>query len=237
MIFSKPENTNSCLPNQRLPVRVYNFYLYTMFTVLNPEELRRKKTFDFYKDFEDPFFNLTANVDVTQLLNLCKKEGHSFFLLSLHAALAAANGIPEFRFRLVGEELRVYDVIHPGSTILKSDNTFTFCYFDFDEDWRRFEEKGAQKIAATLAGNIFDPAEQRHDLVYCSSIPWISFTQFKHARKGNTKNSIPKMAFGKYFQRDNRWWLPFSTEVHHSLLDGFHIGKFYTDFQNLLDEF
>ena len=179
-----------------------------------------------------PFFNITANVEVTKLVNFCKAKRHSFFLLSLHTAMAAVNNIPELKYRLVGEELRVYDTIHPGSTILKPDKTFTFCYFDFLDEWQSFEEMGKQKIDKTLTSDNFDPANDRQDLVYCSSIPWISFTQFKHARPAKAHGSIPKLTFGKYFEQNQKWWMPLSVEVHHALADGYHLGLLFKEIED-----
>jgi len=77
----------------------------------------------------------------------------------------------------------------------------------------------------------FDPGIERDDLIYYSSIPWISFTSFSHASDNKSGISIPKIVFGKYFQKGNKTLMPVSVEVHHALMDGIHVGKFFNDFQ------
>ena len=53
-----------------------------MYKEINTETWKRKNQYDHFKDFDDPFFNITSNVDVTLLYDFCKKEELSFFLAS-----------------------------------------------------------------------------------------------------------------------------------------------------------
>ena len=66
-------------------------------------------------------------------------------------------------------------------------------------------------------------------------IPWISFTSFAHARKPGKEDSVPKIVFGKYTQKNDLTKTPVSVEVHHSLMDGIHVGKFFELFQVYLN--
>ena len=43
------------------------------------------------------------------------------------------------------------------------------------------------------------------------------------------------MVFGKMFEDGGRRKLPFSVEVHHALMDGYHVGKYFELFQQKLD--
>ena len=42
---------------------------------------------------------------------------------------------------------------------------------------------------------------------------------------------------GKYFIRDEKVMLPFSVQVHHSFVDGVHIGKLANLLQDYLNKF
>jgi chloramphenicol O-acetyltransferase type A len=76
--------------------------------------------------------------------------------------------------------------------------------------------------------------EQRDDLIHYSVIPWIAFTSFTHAKKYNTRDSIPKIVFGKYCDDSGVAKMPVSVEVHHALMDGIHVGEFFEIFQKHL---
>ncbi|WP_373263340.1 CatA-like O-acetyltransferase [Hungatella hathewayi] len=52
-----------------------------------------------------------------------------------------------------------------------------------------------------------------------------SFTHISHTDSGSRDNATPLCDWGRYFERDGRTLLPFSVQVHHSFVDGVHIGK------------
>ena len=73
-----------------------------MFREIEIENWKRKDTFEFFLKFENPFFNLTAPVDASNLYKFCKKYNLSFALSNLFYSIQTANEIPEFKLRLVG---------------------------------------------------------------------------------------------------------------------------------------
>ncbi|VAW26566.1 putative acetyltransferase, partial [hydrothermal vent metagenome] len=73
------------------------------------------------------------------------------------------------------------------------------------------------------------------DIAYFSAIPWIKFTSVEHAMNTKVLDSVPKIAFGKWEEREGEKYMPVSVHVHHALMDGLHVGQFYEMFQELLD--
>lgn len=203
-----------------------------MFKELDIENWNRKTTFEFFKDFEDPFFNLTANLDVTGLYHFCKKHKLAFSLASLFYSLQTANEIKEFRLRLLNDKVVECSKIHATQTILNEDESFSFCYFESKDNIFEFNEAGKTAIEKYKQLKTFDVESDRIDLIYYSVIPWISFTSFKHASRFNNKQTVPRIVFGKMFEDGARKKIPHSVEVHHALMDGFHVGKYF----NLLQE-
>ena len=76
-----------------------------MATYLDIKNWNRKDQFYFFKDYDNPFFNICAEVDVTELLKQTKASNKSFFLTSLFMSLKAANDIQEFRYRILDEKI------------------------------------------------------------------------------------------------------------------------------------
>ena len=203
---------------------------------LDTEKWNRKELFYFFKDYDTPFFNICAEVEVTDLLAYTKENQISFFIASLYLSLKSANMIEAFRYRIRGEKVIIHDVIHAGSTVLNSDQTFSFCYFDYCPSFQPFNQEASKKLARHAEGfKSLEPEEHRDDLIHYSVIPWISFTSFSHARKHKTQDSVPKIVFGKYFDSLGIKKLPVSVEVHHALMDGIHVAKFFETCQNLLN--
>jgi len=200
--------------------------------ILDLENWNRKELFYFFREYEQPFFNICADVDVTSLVRFTKERNISFFKASLYLSLKTANEIEPFRYRIRENKVIVHEVIDGGSTVLNEDETFSFGYFDYHPNFEKFEEKATKELErlASQAKSV-NPADERDDLIHYSMIPWISFTSFTHARKPAKEDSVPKIVFGKYTKKNDSVKMPVSVEVHHSLMDGIHVGKFFELFQ------
>ncbi len=210
-----------------------------MFREIEIEKWKRRTTFEFFRDFENPFFNLTASVDVTNLYKFCKTHELSFSLVSLFYSIQTANEITEFRFRLIGEKVVEFEKIHATQTILNDDETFSFCYFELQDDVFEFNNVGKLAVEKYKALKTFEVESDRLDLIYYSTIPWVSFTSFKNATRLDYSQTVPRIVFGKLFEENGKMKLPHSVEVHHSMMDGIHVGKYFTrlqqKFDNLMD--
>lgn len=196
---------------------------------LDIESWSRREQFHLFKGYDNPFFNVCANLDVTRLLRLARsREGLPFFLAYHYLALRAANELEPFRYRLRGDRVLVHDRIHLGTTILLDDERFVFGYFDDDDDFARFAEEARTRVESLRGGEgRLELRDDRDDLIHCTVLPWISFTSISHARRWGGQDSVPKIAFGKYFEDGGRVRMPVSVEVHHALMDGLHVGMYF----------
>ncbi len=195
---------------------------------------KRKSQFLFYKDFDQPFFNITAEVDVTNVLRQCKQSGNSFFLTSLFLSQKVVNTIDAFRYRIQGDEVVIYENVEAGSTILFEDNTFGFCYFKDYSELEVYLLKGEERIRKAKAKKAFLPEDFRDDLIHYSVVPWVSFTSLQHARNTKSQDSIPKIVFGKYYRDGDTMKMPISVSAHHALVDGYHVGRYFSKMEDLM---
>ncbi len=202
---------------------------------LDIDSWSRKDQFFFFKNYDNPFFNICSEVDVTELLDYTKQSEGSFFIASLYVSLKAANGIAEFRYRIRDDKVIVHEKIHGGSTVLNEDESFSFCYFTFSESFGVFSENARAVLAANLEKKgVLNPRLDDDSLIHHSIIPWISFSGLSHPRRyGKNEDSIPKIVFGKHHQVNNRVMMPISVEVHHSLMDGLHVSKYLSLYEEI----
>jgi chloramphenicol O-acetyltransferase type A len=196
---------------------------------LDIETWSRRQQFEFFKDFDNPFFNICVNVDVTPLLALTHEaKSISFFIAYHFLSMKAANEVEPFRYRLRGDRVFVHDHIHAGTTLLLADESFTFVYFDFEADFEAFHTRAKAAVERAQAGKSrLDEREGQDDLIHHSVIPWMTFTSISHARNWGRQDSVPKIAFGKYQADGERIKMPISVEVHHALMDGLHVGRYF----------
>jgi chloramphenicol O-acetyltransferase type A len=192
----------------------------------------RRSQFEFFRTYDQPFFNIAADVCVTALQRRSSEPGGpSFFLSTLFLSLRAANQVEPFRLRLRPEGVWRHDCIHAGSTVLRPDETFGFAYFEYADDYARFEARGRAVIEQAKGAAGLDPQDERDDLIHYSVLPWIRFTSVSHARKYGGNDSVPKIVFGRRFERDGDVWMPVSVEAHHALVDGLHVARFLEAFE------
>ena len=69
----------------------------------------RRDQFAYFQTLSNPYVGVTVQVDVTELAVWCRESGTSFFLAVLYAAVRAANGVPELRRRIRGDQVVEYD--------------------------------------------------------------------------------------------------------------------------------
>lgn len=206
-----------------------------MYREIDLENWERRTTFEFFKDYRDPFFNMAANLDVSRLYRLCKLRELPFSIACLYLSLTMANEIREFRLRMVEDKLVEFETVEATQTILNEDNTFSFCYFPFKNSLEDFVAAGLEAREKYGKLKTFDVEADRIDLIYYSVIPWVSFTSFKHANSGDSRQTVPRMVFGKMFEDGGKRLMPFSVEVHHALMDGYHVGQYFNGLQQKLD--
>ena len=192
---------------------------------------RRREHFDFFRRFEQPFFNVCTDVDVGPGA-AATADGGSFFLGTLYLCLGAVNAVEELRMRLRGDDVVVHAQVDAGTTVMRDDRTFGFGYFDTCEPYAAFERAGRAVLDDVRRHDDLADRPERDDLVYLSVLPWIRFTSFAHARRCPITDSIPRIVFGaRHRGSDGALRMPISIEVHHALVDGVHVADFLERFE------
>jgi chloramphenicol O-acetyltransferase type A len=196
----------------------------------------RRDAFDYFRSFDKPYFNVCTRLDVAGLKLAVAASGHGSLTLAYHhIALRLANQFEPMRYRLRGAQVLVHTVVHGSTTVLREDGGFGFAYLDHDADFATFAARGAAAVAAARAGQVpFEPRLDDTALIHFTTLPWVHFTSFSHARNWGREDSIPKLAFGRIDSDGERAWLPLSVEVHHALMDGLHVGQFVQAFDAAL---
>jgi len=197
----------------------------------------RRELFEFFIDYSNPYFNVCSRVDVTNLVAFVRRRSDLRISSALHYfALRIANEIEPFRYRLKNKEVFVYDAVHGGTTVLLPNESFTYAYFDYQRNFQNFANEMQKAVDDVRTGSSVLKPTTRDDVIYHTTLPWMSFTSFAHARNKGRGESIPRIVFGKFAEENSRLMLPISVEVHHALMDGIHVGRFLTQFEQAAAE-
>jgi chloramphenicol O-acetyltransferase type A len=202
---------------------------------VNMQTWSRRDHFELFNTFGYPHFGMCANVDLTKFYPAVKQHGHSLTIAMVYVITRVSNAIPEFRYRIRDEIVIEHEIVNSGFTFLTEEDTFRFCLAEYYEDFSAFAANASKCIAFAKENPLAKQAPQ-DNVLYMTAIPWVSFTGFLHPMRLKPEDSIPRFVWGKIFEEGNLLKMPLGVQGHHALIDGIHIGKFYAELQNYLNQ-
>ncbi|MGD9001141.1 MAG: chloramphenicol acetyltransferase [Anaerolineae bacterium] len=198
------------------------------------ETWSRRDHFEFFGAYDHPHFGMCANVDLTAFYPAVKARGHSMNVAIVYVLSRVANEIPEFRYRIREGKVVEHEIVHPGTTIMVDEDVFGFAWFEYIEDFSEFAARAAETIAHYQENPNLEDEPGRDDLLFMTAIPWVSFTSFTHPMHLQPADSIPRFAWGRFFEDGDLLRMPLDVYAHHALMDGIHVGKFFAEVEGYL---
>jgi chloramphenicol O-acetyltransferase type A len=196
----------------------------------------RRKHFQVYSGFDYPHFNLCAYVDITAFHRTVKQRDLSFTTAIVYVLARAANAIPEFRYRIREGQVVEHEVVHPSVTVLTEGDLFSFCTIPYAQDFGTFATQAAKVIARVKERPTLEDEPGQDELLFMTGIPWVSFTGLMHPIQMHPVDSVPRIAWGKFFAEGNRLRMPVSVQANHTLMDGIHVGRYFGLVQEHLNQ-
>ncbi|MDO5548028.1 MAG: CatA-like O-acetyltransferase [Eubacteriales bacterium] len=188
-----------------------------------------------FRNSVEPMFCVTFDVDITHFLNKIREQKFSFTLAMVYAVCKCANEIEAFRYRFLDGNVVLFDKIDTAFTYLSSDDDlFKVVNVPMKDSIKEYIETAA-KTAKEQKDYFTGPLG--NDIFQCSPMPWITYTHISHTNSGTKDNATPLFDWGKYCEKNGRIVMPLSVQVHHSFVDGIHIGKFANRLQEYMDGF
>ena len=201
---------------------------------LDMQTWSRRNHFGVFSTFNHPHFSMCVNIDVTAFYPFVKRNGYSLTVSVVYIIARASNAVPEFRYRIRGDQVVEHEIVNPRFSILIDKDLFAFCAVEHAEDFSEFASRAKKSIADLKAHPDLEGNPEMDDVLYMSPIPWVSFTSFSHPMPLHPADSVPRFAWGKYFQEGDALKMPLSVQGHHAVMDGIHMGRFYETVQDYL---
>ena len=177
---------------------------------------------------------MTLEVDVTNFYKKIKAQNLSFTLSMVYAVCKCANDIENFRYRFLDDKIVLFDKIDTAFTLLdKNTELFKVVNLPFVENLQDYVEL-AKKISD--AQKEYFTAPLGNDIFQCSPMNFLTYTHISHTISGKKDISTPIFDWGKFREVEGKLFMPLSVQVHHSFVDGVHIGKFAEKLKKYLDE-
>lgn len=204
---------------------------------IDMENWKRKQHFDFFKKFDYPQFNISVDIDITNFKNYLDENNLSFFKSMVFLVTKNANQIEEFKYRIIDEnQVVILDKVNPSFTIMAENNLFSFCNSEYHADREQFFKSMQASIEEYKENPRISDQANPLKAIYLTSLPWISFNSITHPIDIKNVDSNPRISWGKYYEEDEKIMLPFSVQVHHALMDGYHASKFINNLKEMFDQ-
>lgn len=204
------------------------------FTPINITNWIRKEYFEHYHKNIPCTYSMTVKLDISKLKNQ-NKHLYSTLLFWLTKII---NRHQEFRTCFNSEGiLGFFDEMIPCYTVFNQETeTFTSIWTNETQDYDTFYQAYKNDVA-TFGKNqgLIGKPDVPENIFNVSMIPWVSFEGFNLNLPKGYNYLLPIFTFGKYYKENNKYWLPFSIQVHHAICDGFHISRLVNELQNHLN--
>lgn len=186
-----------------------------------------------FRNCVEPSFCVTFDLDVTKFYREIKKKGSSFTFALIYIVTECANQIEEFRYRFLDGKVVLFDKIDTAFTYLdKQTELFKVVNVPFEGSIEEYCQAARQKAEAQKE---YFTGPLGNDVFQFSPMPWVTYRHISHTNSGKKDNATPLFDWGKFYEKDGRLLLPFSVQVHHSFVDGVHIGKLVAKLQEKLN--
>lgn len=203
------------------------------YQIIDESKWKRQMHCNIFRNSIEPAFCITLELDITNFLRQVKEKKYSFTMALIYVVSKCANEIEEFRYRFVDGKVVLFDKIDTAFTYLDQDTElFKVVNVNMRETMAEYVAE-ATKIAMEQKDYFTGPLG--NDIFQFSPMPWISYTHISHTNSGKKDNATPLFDWGKYYVKEQRVWLPFSIQVHHSFVDGVHVGKLVDKIQEYLN--
>lgn len=196
-------------------------------------DFKRKELFDYYHSCDNPFAIVTTKMDVTNIVNYCKKYKNFYATLGF-LITKTVNQIENFKYRYKDGKIYYCDEIKSNYTQMYDDDTIGYFSVPVNNNYNEYIKSFLQIQKKFIEDKNYS-AESNLDEIWLSCEPWFSFSGL--VPPFSKSISIPQFIWDRYEKVNENYYVNLMIMVHHGFADGYHIGKFINLLQKNIDLF
>jgi chloramphenicol O-acetyltransferase type A len=195
----------------------------------------RQEHFEFFSGYSVPFYNVTFELDITEVKGFADSHGYSTYLSLCHMFVRGMNRVEDFRYRVLNGKIVLYDRLDVAATLPASGGAFSFARFDWEPDLKSFLARAETRSAEARKVAALDERTESNAVLF-TALPGVRFTGFTHATPSDRTDGRPRVAFGRFVQSKQRLLMPVGLGVNHIFIDGASIGALVDEVRCEYDE-
>lgn len=200
----------------------------------------RKSHYAWFSQFSNPSIALDVKMNITNVLDFCKKKGVSSYAVIMYVICKCINENRAFRLRVLNDEVVEIDAANVAYTIMVNDSCFVNCRADMKNGYEAYAKDVAENQRKYSNSNFVQEEYNSTaiiDDIYCSCIPWVNFASVKQPipDKIPESKSIPRACWGKYYVEGQSTYMTLNITANHALVDGLDVANVFNAIQNSFD--
>lgn len=213
-----------------------------MYKEIDVETWKRKGTYNYFKTFSNPCYGFDVEMDIDDLYKISKETKTSFFVNMCYLTTIGLNMTEELRLRILDGKVIEHEVCNPSYTIMTDDGFFQngrniMCY-----DYQKFYKECKDEVER-YKHNLVPVSESFNDSktyeeFYMTCIPQLKYEGMCHPipDKSIESQSVPRICWGKYYEKDGRMKILLNITVSHILCDGYPLAQAFLRIQEVYDK-
>lgn len=205
------------------------------FKKIDKENWGRKEYFEHYFSGVPCTYSITVKLDITRI----KEKNQKLYPTMLYYLATVVNRHAEFRTAInEAGEVGIYSEMIPCYTVFHKDTeTFSNLWTEYKPNLDDFHIAYEEDILkyGHQPGIIGNPNIPSNSFTV-SMLPWATFEGFNLNLQKGYNYLIPIFTIGKYYQENRRIIIPIAIQVHHAVCDGFHVCRFISELQELINK-
>ncbi len=204
------------------------------FNIINMDNWDRKECFEHYYNNAKCTYSLTVDMDITNLYKYIKKHNLRLYPTFTWIVTKALNNHEEFKMAFNAEgKLGYFDFISPCYSVLnEKTKVMSDLFTEYTDDFNEFYKAMVNDLEMYKRDTKYTTAFAENFYIV-SSVPWITYSSFNVNNETNMPMLFPMVTWGKYYEKDEKIFMPVSLQVHHSIADGYHCSLFYDEVKNI----
>jgi len=186
------------------------------------KKFERKELFQHYHGFTNPFAISTIKIDITNIVNYCKKNRNFYATLGF-IITKTANQIDAFKYRYKDGKIYYCEELMSNYTQMYEDKTIGYFSIPPINDYKEYIEKFVEIQNEFLKEKKYSKNYKLNE-IWLSCNPWCSFTSL--IPPFSKEITIPQFIWDKYENVNGKYYINLMIMVHHGFADGYHIGQF-----------
>lgn len=207
------------------------------YKVIDMEHFDRADYFQYFMSVGTTI-ELTAKIDVTTALKICRRDSINFQSYLLFKLCNVMNAIKNFRYDTVdGTPIEWAKIVPTFSSFNQNTQLFSTLYADMQDHYIDYDQHYKETVKKYADSHTIVPQGNLPPNVFnVSCIPWLHFDHFSSNSKMPEHHIVKMITLGKYVKTEERFLCPLTIQVSHAIADGYHVSLFFEKLQEELEQ-